>query len=315
MPQTLESMALEAGEMVGKTDTHHLSVCRKAIKRRYREISQAHEWPELAREITVTVASGSGTVALPFVTEVIQSVWNATQSEPVDRISIREMESIYGDQMAVAGLQCRYAIQGVFGSNANLLTPFTAPVFVKSNSANDSCVVRLEGYTVSTGLPFFSTGTVNGTSQIFLGFDALTQLNNLSVTAFTKDVDTVGAVTLEQSGVSGALAVIAPGQRYSRYTWLRFNALASAATSMRIQCIVTADDLTDDNDIPIMRGVEAVLVVGAAADLYRYSQMHQKAMLTEQVYQQMKRDYIDRGILLDAQTGAQGTMHRYREAW
>jgi hypothetical protein len=137
----------------------------------------------------------------------------------------------------------------------------------------------------------------------------------LKVDSFSKNAVTVGKITLSELSGGGTIAVIAAGAKEARYTWLRFNAAAGSAVSIRVHATIHPEDLSADDDIPMLRGVEPVLVQGGAAAIYRWLQQHQKAVFEESIYQSLRDDYVTRGQLLSPAPSGTGTMHHYRESW
>lgn len=295
MAQTRGEMVAEACRLVGRSSAEAIAVAQDAINRRYKEIANAHEWHEFHRELSATVTASSGTVGLPYEVENIESVYNVTESCEVVPMSPAMTEHHYGTDLANAGGIYGYFIAGVRGS-IQATTGSSAVLSVASSSTQDNVNVTVEGHDAD-GLPFSMTATVNGTGAIPLTYPSGVT-GALDVEAFSKGSTTLGKITLTDA-TAGVIGVISAKAREARYTWLRFNALAGASTSLRLQVKIPPDELTADDDIPLIRGCEPVLVRGVSADLYRWLQSHQKAMADERLYQGLKEEFVTRAMLRD----------------
>ena len=293
MAQTRGEMVTEATSIVGRTSPEAIAVVQGSINRRYKEVATAHEWHEFHREIEVTVTSGQSTVGLPYEVENIESIWNLTIDCPVERHSARMTEHYYGIDMATAGALYGYFVAGVRGS-IQATTGSATTLSVSSSSTQDNVGVTIEGHD-ENGLPFTMSATVNGTGAIAVAYPSGVA-GPLDIEAFSKGATTQGKITLTDA-TAGTIGVIAAKAREARYTWLRFNAVADTAVSLRIQAKIPPDELTADDDIPLIRGVEPVLVRGATADLYRFLQRHQTALVEERLYQSIKDEFVTRAIL------------------
>lgn len=296
MAQTLGEMVTEATLQVGRTSAEARTVARASINRRYKELAVAHNFPAFHREISATVTAGRSTVGLPYEVESIESVWNTTVDCEIQRFSPAQTEHYYGPDMATTGALYGYFIAGIRGS-IQATTGSATTLSVTSSSTQDNVGVTVEGHD-ENGLPFTMTATVNGTGAIPLTYPSGVA-GPLDIDAFSKGSTTQGKITLSEPSGVGTIGVIAAKAREARYTWLRFNAVADVATAIRVQAMIPPDDLTADDDIPIIRGVETVLVRGATADLYRFLQAHQKAMAEENLFQGLKDEFLTRARLED----------------
>lgn len=314
MARTLAEIIDEAGTLVGRTDTVAQKVIRQSANRRYRQILQAEAWPELMREVSVTVAAGDAEVGVPFLADTVRSVFNTTTNEMLEPIDGVTMDRMLGNVVGQSGALRHWSHQGTRGAFKNLIAP-TLPIeafrpIVVSTQAVDNCTVSISGYD-SEGLPYTMAGTINGTNEVLVDTYPL-NLDGATVLNFSKDRDTIGTIQLKQTDT--LVGEIGYSERAARYTWLRFPRAADVATTLRVQARIYAPDMTEDSDVPAIRGVEDMLVVGACADLWRYLREHQKALGEEGRFMEMKADFLyARNAEMPDVVQASGMMHHYRE--
>lgn len=296
MAQTLGEMVTEATVVTGRTTPEARNVAKASITRRYKEIANVRDWDAFHREITATVTAGRSTVGLPYHVDSIDSVWNVTAGCPVEPYHPKRMESLFGSDMATSGTLSGYFIAGVRGSILPT-TGVATPVTVASTSTQDNVTVVVEG-SDENGLPFSITAVVNGTNQIPVTYPSDVS-GPLDIESFSKGSTTQGKIVLSEPSLLSVLSVIGAKARDARYTWLRFNAVAGTATSLRVQANIPPDELVADEDIPLIRGCEPVLVRGAIADIYRFLQSYQKARSEEQMFQILKEELMTKAALSD----------------
>lgn len=312
MARIFGDIVSEAGELLNRTDPQMRTVLKQSVNRRYREILQAESWPELHREITVTVSAGESTVGVPFEAEIVRSVYNTGASLMLERLDPVAMDQRFGATLDTTGTLRHFSVTGVRGTYANPIAG--TQMVVRSSSSEDSCLVRITGFS-SDGEPFDASATVNGTNYAIL-LPLPVNYPGGEVLTFTKDNDTAGRIQLLQAIPPNIMGYISANERAARYTWLRFSTASDVDVSLRVQAVVYPPDFEDDNDVPILRGIEHILVIGAEADGYRYLREHQKATGEELRYMELVRDYLHRRNAEDGRSiQSSGSMDQYRSVW
>lgn len=306
MAQTFGEMKDEAARLSGYATPEAITLYGESINRRYRDILSRHSWPDLDSELSVTVSAGENSVGVPIEGGLIRSVYNVTNSMFMERIDPVEMDQRFGDLVDDSDTLKYYAVHGNRGAYKTLAA---GDISVYSSSATDAASVRVRGFD-GDGFPFDLSGEINGTRVISLS-DASMTVAGAKVMEFTKSSDTNGNIFLQDS--AGIASKIGPNERAARYNWLRFLSSASAATTLRVNIKVFPTEFDDDSDIPILRGIEHILIVGAAADGYRRLQQFSKAMSEEARYMDLLENYMEMHISeVDTAIQTSGTMHRYR---
>lgn len=315
MSQTLAEMASEAAVQFGDTSTALTAVFKAGIRRRYARVLQRLGYPETNRTINVTVAAGESTVGIPIKGAAVRSVFNSTRNCQVQNMTQEGFDSMVGDLAGDSGAIRYYVNEGHRGVYRSFTTSDLG-LFIVSTEAADVGTIRVTGYNdpdgTLAGQPFTATASLSGTTPVSI-YDPGT-LDGVTIETFTKSVDTVGVIFLQGNSGADEAGALGPTERSAQYTWLRFDSAADTATSLRVNCRLRDTGLQNDEDVPILRGIEHILVEGAIADGLRRHQQHAKARLQENLFMSLLDDYINLRMEDSAGVSAEGATG-YRETW
>lgn len=306
MAQTFGEMKTEAGRLSGYQTPDAFTLYGDSINRRYRDILTRHSWPDLDTDLTVTVSAGENSVGIPIEGGLIRSIYNTTASQFMERVDPVEMDQRFGEQVDDSDSLRYYAVHGNRGAFKEMAA---GTISVASTAAADAVAVRVRGFD-GAGFPFDLEGNVNGTNSVGI-LDSTMTVAGSKVMEFTKAADTAGNILLYSNAT--LISKIGPNERSARYNWIRFLSSASTDTVLRVNLKVFPTEFDDDKDVPVLRGIEHILIVGATADGYRKLQQFSKALAEEVRYEQLLENYMEMHVSeTEVAIQSSGSMHEYR---
>ena len=119
--KTFGEIVDEVLRLTNRTDEDKRTVVKEAVNRRYREILQYYNWPELLQESTVT--AGSEIVGLPQSIQKIIKVYDRTNNRVIVPLPDQDLTERYVDALGESGSPQYYSRMGNRGVLTQLSTP------------------------------------------------------------------------------------------------------------------------------------------------------------------------------------------------
>ncbi|RZD49557.1 MAG: hypothetical protein CXT65_05140 [Methanobacteriota archaeon] len=273
--KTFGDIAGEVLRFANRTDLDKETVVKEAINRRYKEILQFYNWPELLQETTVTATTE--TVGLPQSVAKIIKVYDRTNNRVVMPLPDQDLTERYIKDIGSAGNPQYYSRLG----NRGVLTqPSAATALVAvTDAGSDSGTYRVRGYDAN-GLLVEDEKTIGTvTDRIFT-----------SVLHFSKSVPTSGVISLKDNTEASTYARLAREEKVARYAVIRLHPIPTSV-SLHITHSTRVSDLDDDED-DLLLDCEHILVIGAFSDLLRNLRQFAQAEAEELRYQTLLEGFL-----------------------
>lgn len=273
--KTFGDIAGEVLRLANRTDLDKETVVKEAINRRYKEILQFYNWPELLQETTVTATTE--TVGLPQSVAKIIKVYDRTNNRVVMPLPDQDLTERYIKDIGSAGNPQYYSRLG----NRGVLTqPSAATALVAvTDAGSDSGTYRVRGYDAN-GLLVEDEKTIGTvTDRIFT-----------SVLHFSKSVPTSGVISLKDNTEASTYARLARDEKVARYAVIRLHPIPTSV-SLHITHSTRVSDLDDDED-DLLLDCEHILVIGAFSDLLRNLRQFAQAEAEELRYQTLLEGFL-----------------------
>ncbi len=273
--KTFGDIAGEVLRLANRTDLDKETVVKEAINRRYKEILQFYNWPELLQETTVTATTE--TVGLPQSVAKIIKVYDRTNNRVVMPLPDQDLTERYIKDIGGAGNPQYYSRLG----NRGVLTqPSAATALVAvTDAGSDSGTYRVRGYDAN-GLLVEDEKTIGTvTDRIFT-----------SVLHFSKSVPTSGVISLKDNTEASTYARLAREEKVARYAVIRLHPIPTSV-SLHITHSTRVSDLDDDED-DLLLDCEHILVIGAFSDLLRNLRQFAQAEAEELRYQTLLEGFL-----------------------
>lgn len=273
--KTFGEIVNEVLRLTNRTDEDKRTVVKEAVNRRYREILQYYNWPELLQESTVT--AGSEIVGLPQSIQKIIKVYDRTNNRIIVPLPDQDLTERYVEALGQSGDPQYYSRMG----NRGVLTQLSTATTLKavSSAGSESGDYRVRGYDAN-GLLVEDEKPIG----------SLTDETFSEVLHFSKSSPTSGVVSLKDSAEATTFARLAKSEKVARYPAIRLYPVPSS-TSLHITHTVRISDLDDDED-DLLLDCEHILVIGAFSDLLRNLRQFAQAEAEEMRYQSLLEGYL-----------------------
>lgn len=273
--KTFGDIAGEVLRFANRTDLDKETVVKEAINRRYKEILQFYNWPELLQETTVTATTE--TVGLPQSVAKIIKVYDRTNNRVVMPLPDQDLTERYIKDIGSAGNPQYYSR---LGNRGVFKQPLTGSVLkAVSDAGSESGTYRVRGYD-SNGL------LIEEEKSIGISLD----LSFTSVLHFSKSAPTSGVVSLTNDLGTDTYARLSRAEKVARYAVIRLHPIPTSV-SLHITHSTRISDLDDDED-DLLLDCEHILVIGAFSDLLRNLRQFAQAEAEELRYQTLLEGFL-----------------------
>lgn len=309
MKKSFSEIVTEVGNKLGRSDSTFLPIIEDAVRRRYKQVLRALNWPEKQARGNVTVTSTSDMVALPGYMEDVISIYDTSSGFPLTAISIDKIDSDhFTQQSSVVGKSRFYARERV--AQWNGATTTTSSNFsVLSDAAGDTASVQIKMIESTVGSIVTATAVVNGTVGVNVVGLPLSG-SFADILEFSKSVDTAGTISLRAGTTT--YAQIGPQARSSRYVWIRLPYAVAQDTVLRVLYRKEMPSLDSAIDVPAVE-CDDILVIGAYAEALESMNHFQKALTQEAKFNSLLEGLVVEHELEGANSrGARGCMSEYR---
>jgi len=273
--KTFGDITNEVLRLANRTDESKKTVVQEALNRRYKEILQFYNWPELLQEITVTATTE--TVGLPQSVSKIIKVYDRTNNRVVMPLPDQDLTERYIKDIGGAGNPQYYSRLG----NRGVLTQPSAAttLMAVTDAGSDSGTYRVRGHDAN-GLLVEDEKTIGTeTDRIFT-----------SVLHFSKSAPTSGVISLKDNTEASTYARLAREEKVARYAVIRLHPIPTSV-SLHITHSTRVSDLDDDED-DLLLDCEHILVIGAFSDLLRNLRQFAQAEAEELRYQTLLEGFL-----------------------
>ena len=273
--KTFGDITNEVLRLANRTDEDKKTVVKEAINRRYKEILQFYNWPELLQETTVTATTE--TVGLPQSVAKIIKVYDRTNNRVVMPLPDQDLTERYIKDIGGAGNPQYYSRLG----NRGVLTQPSAATTLKavSDSGSESGTYRVRGYDANGLLVEDEKAIGTVTDRTFT-----------SVLHFSKSAPTSGVISLKDNTEASTYARLSRNEKVARYSVVRLHPIP-ASVSLHVTYSTRISDLDDDED-DLLLDCEHILVVGAFSDLLRNLRQFAQAEAEELRYQTLLEGFL-----------------------
>ena len=273
--KTFGDITNEVLRLANRTDEDKKTVVKEAINRRYKEILQFYNWPELLQETTVTATTE--TVGLPQSVAKIIKVYDRTNNRVVMPLPDQDLTERYIKDIGGAGNPQYYSRLG----NRGVLTQPSAATTLKavSDSGSESGTYRVRGYDANGLLVEDEKAIGTVTDRTFT-----------SVLHFSKSAPTSGVISLKDNTEASTYARLSRSEKVARYSVVRLHPIPTSV-SLHVTYATRISDLDDDED-DLLLDCEHILVVGAFSDLLRNLRQFAQAEAEELRYQTLLEGFL-----------------------
>jgi hypothetical protein len=273
--KTFGDITSEILRLANRTDEDKKTVVKEAVNRRYKEVLQYYNWPELLQEITVTATTEI--VGLPQNVAKIIKVYDRTNNRVVVPLPDQDLTERYVKDIGGAGNPQYYSRLG----NRGVLTQPSAATTLKavSDAGSDAGSYRVRGYDANGLLVEDEQAIGIETDRTFT-----------SILHFSKSIPTAGVISLQDNTGASTYARLAREEKVARYAVIRLHPIPTSV-SLHITHSTRVSDLDDDED-DLLLDCEHILVVGAFSDLLRNLRQFAQAEAEELRFQSLLEGFL-----------------------
>ena len=273
--KTFGDITSEVLRLINRSDEDKKTVVKEAINRRYREILQSRNWPELLQEVTVTATTEI--VGLPQSVAKIIKVYDRTNDRVITALADQDLTSRYVANVGSGGTPWFYSRLG----NRGVLTqPAAATALTTvSDSGSEAGTYRVRGYDADGLLVEDEKNIGTTTDRIFT-----------SILNFSKSAPTSGVVSLRDAANTTSFGKLSRTEKVARYGVIRLHPVPTSV-ELHITHETRISDLDDDED-DLLLDCDHILVIGAFSDVLRNLRQFAQAEVEEVRFQNLLEGFI-----------------------
>ena len=268
---TLAQMKTQVTDRITIDDSEYQSKIVNWLNYRYDDIVGRHDWPQLFKQGTLSIAAGETTATFPRDVEFITNLFDKTNNIWLNPLNPTTGNRGFLSVLNSNGLTTSYWWEGV----SVLKQPTTTSTIyaVSTSTADVTQTVRVWG-TDTNGAQITQTAALNGTTEVAFTTD-MARIDRVS-----KDTNAAGLIKISDTGQANVYANIDPFSYGSTSNIIRVVQPSSTALTLTYTYKVRVVRLINDEDVPLLDCSHA-LVIGAYVDALRQQRQHSKAKILE----------------------------------
>jgi hypothetical protein len=275
MGMSFKAMYTQVGQMIQDSSADRLVRIKDAINRKYTELANGYDWPDLMRieEAEVTVTAGEVHVYMPYH---VQTLKGAVADGNKDWIGISDPGMFLARNFDQLATQAKIFEGTLIGSSPVKREMQVAETLtlVSSDASDTSVIVKVWGFV--GGDEISESVTLNGTSSVATS-NTFSRITRIGTTSTSRDSSRSGHITITGTTSSKELAVIANHNYDSRYQVFRFQDVSQAADTLSIFYKKRVTPLIDDDDTFEINDADLIVFELAMAEMLKSQAKYNQA--------------------------------------
>jgi len=252
MGMSYKAMYTEIGQMIQDSSSDRQTHIKNAINRKYEELANGFDWPDLWRleEAEVTVTAGEAHVYMPYHVQTLKGAVADANKEWVGNVDAGMFLARNFDQLSTQAKIFEGTLLGSSPVKREMAVAETLTL-VSSDASDTTPVVKIWG--MVGGDEISESVTLNGTSSVATS-NSFSRITRIGTSSTDRDSSRSGHITITGTTSSKELAVISVHNYDARYQVFRFQDVSSATDTLsifykkRVQPLVSDDDTFEIND-------------------------------------------------------------------
>lgn len=291
MAMTYKQLQDEIGRHIQDTSSGRLTRIKDAINRKYTEIADGFDWPDLFRIgiNEVTVFANEQDLYMPRHVDLSKKIVFDSNKELLHNSNPAMFYNRYFDNLTAGGNPFEYTNAGSSPIKRPIITAEKLD-FVSSDAGDTTPVVSVWG--MVSGEELNELVTLNGTTTVTT-VNTFSDVTRIGTETSIIDSSRSGNITITGNTSSTELAVIPTFEKDSRYQKIRFNTNPSTGTTLSIVYKKKARKLINDGD-PLEIPADIILFELSVADILRSQAKYNQANINEGLGRQMMLEMMSR---------------------
>jgi len=291
MAMTYKQLQDEIGRHIQDTSSGRLTRIKDAINRKYTEIADGFDWPDLWRlEVAeVSTFASEQYVFMPRHVDLVKKIVTDSGKELLHNANPEMHVNRYFDNLTAGGVAFEYTSTGSSPIKRIITTAETLDL-ISSDVGDTSPVVSIWG--LVSGEELNELVTLNGTSAVTTS-NTFSRITRIGTESSIIDASRAGNITISGTTSSTEYAVIPTFEKDSRYQAIRLDSNPNAADTLSIVYKKKVRKLINDGDtleIP----ADLILFELATADILRSQAKYNQANVNENLGRTMMLEMMSR---------------------
>ena len=246
MGMSFKAMYTEIGQMVQDSSADRQTHIKNAINRKYSELANGFDWPDLWRleQAEVTAVAGEVHVHMPYHVQTLKGAVADANKEWIGNTDAGMFLARNFDQLDTQSKMYEGTLLGSSPVKREMQVSETLTM-VSSDASDTTPIVKVWG--LVGGDEVSESVTLNGTSSVATA-NTFSRITRLSTSSSSRDSSRSGHITITGTTSSKELAVIANHNYDSRYQVFRFQDVTQANDTLSIFYKKRVTPLIDDDD-------------------------------------------------------------------
>jgi len=275
MGMSFKAMYEQIGNMVQDSSSTRQTHIKDAINRKYSELANGFDWPDLWRleEAEVTVSAGEAKVYMPYHVQTLKGAVADANKEWVGNVDAGMFLARNFDQLSTQAKIYEGTLLGSSPVKREMAVAETLTL-VSSDASDTAVVVEIWG--IVSGEEISETVSMNGTSTVATS-NTFSRITRIGTSDTNRDSSRAGHITITGTTSSKELAVIGKHNYDSRYQVFRFQDVSSAADTLTIFYKKRVQPLIEDGDTFEINDADLVVFELAMAEILKSQSKYNQA--------------------------------------